>query len=197
MGGISRDPPGHPRGALGEVLVGDVFPGERLVGFRGGVLRGGGLAETHRAGVALVHAGEGLDEFRGFTHAQDEETGGHRVEGAAVANLLAAELARHGAGLADDVEGGPVLGLVHEEDHVLPRVDRGGGSGGFRKCGGGTGFLPDFGRGASASVAEAKTRNAARRGTANVLRGTREETTSPMGARHARASVAARVDMRR
>ena len=72
----------------------------------------------------------------------------------------------------------------------------GGGSGGLRKCGGGTGFLPDFGRGASASAAEAEARNAARRGTANVLRGTREETTSPTGARHARASVAARVDMR-
>ena len=71
--------------------------------------------EPHRADVFLVLAHQQILNLRAAPEHDDEEPGGERVEGAAMADLLRAERAPHDG---DDVVRGHARGFIYEEDAV-------------------------------------------------------------------------------
>ncbi len=78
-----------------------------------GVVGVGGRAEDDAREIGLLGGGEVRCEPRGGAHEHHEHAGGHRVEGAGVADALLAERAAHAV---HDVVAGEAFGLVHDED---------------------------------------------------------------------------------
>ena len=131
---------GYHRRGLHLVAEAGVHLGGDLVGGDGGGVAGGddlavgvlGVgfdAEAEDAFVGFVVAHDALGDFGGFAEQDDEEAGGHGVEGAAVADFGDAELA---ADFCDDVVGGPAGGFVHQQEAIegVKRNGRGVGHGG-------------------------------------------------------------------
>ena len=52
------------------------------------VLRAGGLAKCQRALILLVLAHQQILDFGGATHHQDQQAGGHRIKGSAMADFF-------------------------------------------------------------------------------------------------------------
>ena len=95
-----------------------------------GILRRGLHPEANGGLVGLVGSHQVGEEAGGAPDAQQQQAGGHGVEGAGVPHLAGGGQA---AGGADDVVAGQPLGLVHHEDPV-GRRDRAAGDIGATTC---------------------------------------------------------------
>ena len=95
-----------------------------------GILRRGLCPQANGGLVGLVGSHQVGEEAGGAPDAQQQQAGGHGVEGAGVPHLAGGGQA---AGGADDVVAGQPLGLVHHEDPV-GRRDRAAGNIGATTC---------------------------------------------------------------